>query len=426
MLAAAGVGGDAVAMLSIDVIKGLAVALGIGLLIGVERERRKGAGRLRGAAGVRTFSLVALSGAVAALLGPVGIAVAGAFTALAALSGYRASRARDPGLTTEFAMLVAFLLGVLALREPVLAAGLGVAVAVLLATRNRLHAFVRHALTAQELHDALLLAAAAAIVLPLLPDRAIDPWRVLNPRQLWLLAVIVMAISAGGYIALRLFGARVGLLLAGLAGGFASSTATIAGMGALARRHPQLARSAAGAGLVSSVSTVVQMAVISAMLAPALLRVLAWPLLAAGAAIVAFAGVSAWRSRGQPLPDPARIRGRAFQPLHALAFAAAVALVLVASAAALDWLGDAALQATLAISGLADVHAATASAARLVAVRRITPEFAVPAVGLAFAANAAMKWLMARLNGSAEYAWRLLPGLVATVAAYALAAWALR
>lgn len=413
-------------MATIDLIKGLAVALGIGLLIGVDRERRKGTGPGRAAAGVRTFALVSLSGAVAAILGPVGIAVAGAFTGLAALSGYRASRARDPGLTTEFAMLVAFLLGVLAMREAVLAAGLGVAVAVLLATRNRLHAFVRHALSAQELHDALLLGAAATIVLPLLPDRTVDPWQVLNPRQLWLLAVIVMAISAAGYVALRLFGARLGLLLAGLAGGFASSTATIAGMGALARRHPALARHAAGAGLLSCVSTVVQMAVIAGLLAPALLRALAWPLLAAGLGIVAFAGVAAWRSHGQPLPDAARIRGRAFEPWHALAFAAVVALVLVGSAAALAWLGDAALQVTLAVSGLADVHAATASAARLVAVRRITPEFAVPAVGMAFAANAALKLLMARMSGSAAYAWRLLPGLLATVAAYAAVAWLMR
>ena len=125
--------------------------------------------------------------------------------------------------------------------QDALAAGLGVAVAVVLSAKSRVHRFVRNVLTAQELHDALLLAAAAAIVLPLLPDRTIDPWGVLNLRKLWLLALLVMAINAGGHIALRSFGARRGLLLAGFAGGFASSTATIASMGTRAREHPELA-----------------------------------------------------------------------------------------------------------------------------------------------------------------------------------------
>ena len=252
-----------------DDISGLAVALGIGLLVGIERERRKGEGSA-GAAGVRTFALIALAGAIAERLGGVGIAIVGGFTALAALASYRYSRTRDPGLTTEVAMLVVFLLGVLAMREIALAAGLGVAVALLLAAKSRVHRFVNNVLTEQELHDALLLAAAAAIVLPLLPDRALDPWQVLNLRKLWQLAVIIMAINAAGHVALRAFGARTGLLLAGLAGGFASSTATIASMGALARKNPELATACAGAGVVSNVSTVVQLAVIAGMLSPAL------------------------------------------------------------------------------------------------------------------------------------------------------------
>lgn len=409
-------------MLPMDDVQGLAAALGIGLLIGIERERRKGEGPNRAAAGVRTFALVALAGAIGALLGPVGIAVAGGFTVLAAIASYLRTQAADPGLTTEFAMVVTGLLGVLAMRETVLAAGLGVGVAVLLATRTRLHGFVRNALTEQEMHDALLLAAAAAIVLPLLPDRAIDPWRVLNPHQLWRLAVIVMAINAAGHLALRLFGARIGLLLAGLAGGFASSTATIAGMGAMARRNPALASTCASAGLLSNVSTVVQLGVVAALLATPLLHALVPPLLAAGLAITAISGAVAWRSRGHAPPDPARIGGRAFEPKHAVLFVALVATVLLLSAWMLAWLGDAALDATLAVSGLADVHAATASAAQLVAAGRIDTAVAVPAVGLAFASNSAMKLVLAWTSGGRAYALRLLPGIVAMVAAFWLVA----
>jgi uncharacterized membrane protein (DUF4010 family) len=409
-------------MADIETLRGLAVAVGIGLLVGIERERRKGEDLSRGPAGVRTFALIALAGAVAERLGGVGIAVGGAFTALAALASYRFSRATDPGLTTEVAMLVVFLLGVLAMREVALAAGLGVAVALLLAAKSRVHRFVRTVLTEQELHDALLLAAAAAIVLPLLPDRAIDPWQVLNLRKLWLLAVIVMAINAAGHVALRAFGARTGLLLAGLAGGFVSSAATIASMGTRAKENPPIAMACAGAGVVSNVSTVVQLAVIAGALSPPLLRVLWPPIVAAGGVSVVFALVAAWATRRMDTRG-AQVTGRAFEPKHALAFVAIVATVMLASAAMLHWLGDAALEWTLAASGLADVHAASASAAQLVAVGRIGTGTAVPGIALAFAANSLMKVVVAFATGGRAYALRLVPGIAAMVAAFALAAW---
>jgi uncharacterized membrane protein (DUF4010 family) len=404
-----------------DELGGLAVALGIGLLVGVERERRKVAGG-SGAAGVRTFALIALAGAISERLGGVGLAIAGGFTALAALASYRYSRTRDPGLTTEVAMLVVFLLGVLSMREVVLAAGLGVAVAALLAAKSRVHRFVNNVLTEQELHDALLLAAAAAIILPLLPDHALDPWHVLNLRRLWQLAVIIMAINAAGHIALRAFGARTGLLLAGLAGGFASSTATIASMGAMAKKNPSLAMACVGAGVVSNVSTVVQLAVITGMLAPALLQALWLPLAAAGVVIVIFALVATWTARGQGAKD-AEIGGRAFEPKHALLFVAIVATVMVVSAAMLAWLGDAGLNASLALSGFADVHAAAASAAQLVAVERLTPQVAVRAIAFAFAANSTTKLVMAFATGGRAYGLRLLPAIVAMVGAFSAAVW---
>jgi len=417
---------EAVAMADIDTLRGLAVALGIGLLVGVDRERRKHGddGQARSAAGVRTFALVGLAGAVAELLGGVGIAVAGAFTGLAALASYRYRRSRDPGLTTEVAMLVVFLLGVLAMREVALAAGLGVAVALLLSAKSRVHRFVSQVLTEQELHDAFLLAAAAAIVLPLLPDRAIDPWQVLNLRKLWLLALIVMAINAVGHAALRALGARTGLLLAGLAGGFASSAATIASMGSRAKENPSLAMACAGAGVVSNVSTIVQLAVITGTLSPPLLRALWPPLLAAGGVIILFALGAAWATRNVQVNDSG-IVGRAFAPKHALAFVAIVAGVTLLSAAMVTWLGDAGLEWSLALSGLADVHAAAASAAQLVAIGRFEPHAVVPAMALALAANSLTKVVLAFATGGRAYALRLLPGIVGMVVAFALVAWLL-
>lgn len=412
-------------MIDLDVLGRLAVALGIGLLVGVERERRKGEGPERAAAGVRTFALIAMAGAIAQLLGAVAIAIAGAFIVLAALASYRSSQSRDPGLTTEVAMLVVFLLGMLAMREVALAAALAVAVALLLSMKSRVHRFVKNVLTEQELHDGLLLAAAAVIVLPLLPDRTIDPWQVLNLRKLWLLAVIVMGINAAGHVALRVFGARTGLLLAGLAGGFASSTATIAGMGAMARRDPRLAMACAGAGMVSNVSTIAQLAVISAALSPALLQVLWPPLVAAGVVIVLFALGATWAARNVAA-DESGIVGRAFEPRHALVFVAVVAAVMVLSAAMLAWLGDAGLGLTLAVAGLADVHAAAASAAQLVALDRIPPQAAIPGLTLALAANSLTKVVVAFITGGRAYALRLLPGIAAMVLAFAVGAWLAR
>lgn len=406
--------------LDVDTLRGLAVALGLGLLVGIERERRADAGQT--SAGVRTFTLIALAGALAECIGGVGIAVGGAFVVLAALASYRVSRERDPGLTTETAMLVVFLLGVLAMRELALAAALGVAVAVLLASKTRVHHFVRGVLTEQELHDGLLLAAAATIVLPLLPDSTIDPWHVLNLRKLWLLAVIVMVINAAGHVALRLFGARTGLLLAGLAGGFASSTATIASMGARARRNPELATACAGAGVVSNVSTVVQLGVVTGALSPPLLARMWLPLAAAGAVIAVFALAAARTSRTAVAAED-EVKGRAFEPKHALLFVALMATTMLLSAAMLHWFGDAALDLTLALSGLTDVHAAAASAAQLVAVGRIDVAAAMPGIALAFAANSAMKLGMAYATGGRAYLMRLAPGIVCMVLAFALAAW---
>ncbi|WP_119718208.1 MgtC/SapB family protein [Cognatilysobacter tabacisoli] len=406
--------------LSPHVLTGLAAALGIGLLVGIERERAKGAGPSRAAAGVRTFLLLSLGGAIAELVGPVGVAIAGVFVVAAVLASYRHTRRHDPGLTTEVAMLATFLLGVLAMRSAGLAAALGVVVAITLASKSRLHHFSREHLTPQELHDALLLVAAAFVVLPLLPDRPIDPWGAINPRRLWTLLVAVMGVSTAGYLALRLFGARWGLAIAGLAGGFVSSTATIAAMGDKARAEPPLAAAFASAGLVSNVGTVVQLAVVLAALSPPLLRHAAVPLAAAGTVAVAAAVLASVQAFRGGL-DGHRLAGRRpFEPRHALAFVAIVAGAMLLAAVAQQLLGDRSLPWVLAATGLADVHAATASAAQLVAAGRVEQELALLAITAALATNSLMKCVMAALRGGRAYAWRVLPGIVAMVLAFAL------
>src|SRR5882724_13034860 len=220
---------------------GFLVALGVGLLIGIDRERHKGDGAARHAAGLRTFTLASLSGAVAMAAGNE-ILLAAAALGMVVFAGVSYWRARDsdPGLTTETALVLTTLLGGLAMREPEFAAGLGVVTAVLLAARSALHRFVRSVLTDDELRDLLVFAAATLVVLPLLPDHPIGPYGALNLRTIWLIVILVMAVGALGHVAVRVVGPRYGLPLAGLASGFISSSATIGTMGARAAREPEL------------------------------------------------------------------------------------------------------------------------------------------------------------------------------------------
>jgi uncharacterized membrane protein (DUF4010 family) len=406
-----------------DDMLGFGVAFAIGLLIGIERERNKGDGPDRAAAGVRTFILVALVGAIAQRLGGVGIAVGGAFVALAALASYRRSRSVDPGLTTEVAMLVTFLLGVLAMTALPLAAGLGVVVAMVLASKSTLHRFIRDTLTEQELHDALLFAAAAVVVLPLLPDRAIDPWQALNPHKLWLLVVLVMAINAAGYVALRLLGAGAGLALAGFVGGFVSSTATIAAMGDRARAAPQWLAQCVAAALYSNIPTVLMLAVVMGALSPPMLRQLAWPLVLAGVAALASAALVRWRLAPASVDDRPVAPGRPFELRHALTFATIVGAILLFSAGVHHWLGDAGVRIAAGVSGLADLHAAAASVAQLVATGVVDAGEAGWPVLVALIANSLSKLSMAWLRGGRAFALRLLPGVVLIVVAFAVGVW---
>ena len=218
-------------------ILNLAVALGIGLLIGAERERRKGEGPSRSPAGIRTFTVASLAGAISLIVGgEVLFAIATAGVILLSTVAYWRGDEDDPGLTTEIALIVTTLLGGLSMQKPALAAGLAVTLAGLLAARSRLHHFVRSVITEDELNDALILAGATLVVLPLAPDRPMGPYDALNPHSIWILVILVMAIGAAGYVAVRMLGARVGLPIAGLASGFISSTATIACNGCASRK----------------------------------------------------------------------------------------------------------------------------------------------------------------------------------------------
>lgn len=394
---------------------GLAIALGIGLLIGADRERRKGEGTNRAAAGLRTFAVASLAGAVSFHAGgEILLATVTAGTiAFAALSYWR-SRADDPGLTTEIALVLTTLLGALAMAEPMLAAGVGVLVAGLLHARGPLHGFVRSVLSEADLRDALIFAGATLIVLPLLPDRQMGPFEAINPHRLWLIVILVMTVSTVGYVMTRIVGARYGLPLAGLASGFVSSVATIAAMGARAEKAPELLRPAAAGAVLSTVATILQMVVVLAATSIAALEALALPLACAGAAAVLYgAGFTLWALRAPPAADERT--GRAFSLHSALAFGALLGAIVLASAAFGEWFGSAGLLVAAAVGGLADAHATAVSVASLVAADRLAPEAGVVPILVALTANTLAKLLVA-VRGGRRFALAVVPGIVLVVA----------
>ncbi len=403
----------------------LGVALGIGMLLGVERERRKefrGGGKA--IAGIRTFALVALAGGIAMVLGsePL-LAVVGGFVALATVAGYfRAGSTEDPGLTTEAALMIAYLLGALAVHDPPLAAGFGVVVAIVLAARERLHAFVARTLTERELNDGLLFAAAALVILPLVPDREVGPFDVFNPFSVWRLVVVVMAISASGYLAVRILGPRVGLPLAGFASGFVSSSATIGAMGARARQQPSLLAPAVAGAVLSTVATVVQMVIVVGATDPGTLSRLWSALAPAGivaAAYGALMGLRLRRAHDGDVLEP----GHAFDLKTAVIFAATVAVVLFISAAAQEQFGEGGVVIATALAGFADTHSAAISAASLVAAGRIDAEAAVVPILAGLTTNTVTKAVVAYTTGRQPYAWRVWAGIVLVIGA-AWAGWA--
>ncbi len=390
---------------------GFVVALGTGLLIGVERERNKGSGPERSAAGVRTFALVALLGAIAAASTYVALMVMfGVGVAVFTAAGYWRSRSDDPGITTEVALLVTYALGVLAMSHPKLTAALGVMVALLLASRSWLHELVKRRLSDREVLDGILLAAAALIVLPVLPDQALDPYGVVNPHLIWRITVLVLLINAIGYVAIRSFRNGQGLAWAGFFGGFISSAATIAAMAAHSRSTPTLMRAAAAGAALSSVATVWLLIMILYLADPNLANDLLPALLIVALVTIAYGVALAWDA--QHLRVSNELPGRAFELKRAVGFALMVTVVMLVSAFLADRYGDAGASIGVVLAGFADAHSSTASAATLAAGGSMSIDTAVLAILLAVTANTLTKAVIACVSGGFAFGLRVVFGLI--------------
>lgn len=395
----------------------LAVALGVGLLIGAERERRNQERPSRAAAGIRTFSIASLVGALSFIIGGVTLLAitTAAASILTALSYWRTREDQDPGITTEITLVFTVLAGALAVYEPGLAAGVGVIAAILLAARTQLHYFVGSVLTESEARDALVIAGATLVVLPLLPNLSMGPFNALNPHSIWVVVVLVLVISAAGHVAVRALGAKYGLPVTGLASGFISSTATIGAMGARAKKLLSVLPAAVAGAVLSTVATIVQMAVVIAAVSPATVHALFVPLMCAGIIAVFYGAVftiKALRLKTDEGPET----GQAFSLSTAIAFALILSIVLVVAAALREWFGEAGSIAAAALAGLVDTHAAAISIASLVASGQMSPADAVMPILAGLSSNTISKLIFATASGGRAFAIRVIPGLILVAA----------
>lgn len=346
----------------------LIAALLIGFLIGLDRERAEVRKQRPLFAGVRTFPLIALAGALSIVLidrvGPwLVVASFLAVAGVALISYLRTSRAGEVGATTEVASIATFLLGCLAgTGELALSAAAGVTVAVLLAAKPRLERFSR-AVTSEELSAALELAVISVIVLPLLPDTGYGPGAVLNPRDIWLVVVLVCALSFAGFVATRLLGKKRGLLVYSLAGGMVSSTAVTLAMAQRSRTDPDMSARAAAATVLASGMMSLRMLLFALTIDARILPPLAPALLAMALAAAVLAPVLTRRS-GPEARDGAATMPNPFSLKGAVSFAAIYTLTLLVLHAAGQRLGAAGTYAAAAAGALADVDAVTIAVAR--------------------------------------------------------------
>lgn len=405
----------------------LSVALGIGLLVGAERERRKGEGPLRRSAGIRTFAAASLCGFAAQTVGSW-VLLAATLLVIGALAwaSYQQSRQHDPGMTSEIAILLTYLLGAMSVGNAGLAAVVGIVLTALLAQKERIHQFVRKAMTPEELEDLIVFLAAIMIVLPLAPDRFMGPFDAVNWHQLTRFVILVMTIGALGHIFKRLLGQRGGLIWAGFLGGFVSSTATVASMARLTRSQPTQLQAAASGALLSTVSTFMQLGLLVTLALPELLSRMLVPMGLGAGVSLAFA---LWTCRARPEADSApdmAIRGHAFDLLTSLWLALALLAVTLVTTGFNQLWGDTGALASSALSGLVDAHATVATMGGLVDQGLIAHPQAQLGIWLAVSTNSLSKAVMATWVGGKAFALQFLPGLISAIAAVWLGLWVQR
>jgi len=378
-------------MVDLVLLQNLAIALLIGLVIGLEREIAQEDRQNVKFAGLRTFGVVGLMGGISAYLAVqgydiiLGVALL-AITILTAVAYYKAADiGKHLGFTTEMALFLTFLLGGLAYFDYTVAVILAIIVTVLLAFKDPLHELT-YRIPKGEFYDSLKFALIALVILPILPNQAYGPLGVFNPYQLWLFVVIISGISFVGYFLVKWFGAEIGLSLTGLLGGLASSTAVATNMAIRTKEDKGIEYPAMVATTLANTVMLLRVLFLIFLFFPALLIDIYLPF---GFMFVASILVAAYfyiQGRGDGKGETIHLK-TPFSIGPALLFTAFVAIVLFISKAALVYVGSYGLYLTSAFAGLADVNAITVSTSQLASNGVATTHTAVLAILIAVFVN---------------------------------------
>ena len=404
---------------STEILSRLAVSLAIGLLIGLERGwRSRDEQDHQRAAGLRTFALSGLLGGVTgvlsqqvgqALVGFVFVAYALAFTAFHWLE---AKAEHNMSVTAVVAGMITFLLGTMAVtgEERIAIAG-AVAMAILLALREQLHRWVA-SLTWPEIRSVLVLATMSFLLLPLLPNRPVDPWNAINPYELWLLAILIATISFAGYIAVKVVGDRLGIVMTAVAGGLASSTATTLTFAQMNREHPVASRLLGAGILIAGVIMVARVAIVAVAINNTLLKGLAPPLIAGGIILCLGAAILLAR-RDDNAQKPNLEIANPLALGTTIKLVLFIAVVMLAAEVLRDYLGNIGVILLAFLSGIADVDAITLSMAKL-GGKDIALTTATLAILVAVATNPLAKAALTAWTGGARIG--LLVGWISAAA----------
>lgn len=358
--------------------------------------------------------MTALLGALAQAGGSAWLVGAGALgVSLLVAAAYWRSRSRDPGLTTELALVATYFVGVQSVIMPVLGAGCGAALALVLALRSRLHHVARQLLSEAEVRDGLMLAGLALVVLPLVPPAPIAWLGGLQPRPLVVLVLLILVLQAAGHVALRLAGPRAGLAASGFFGGFVSSTATIAALGSRVRDEPAARGALAGAAILSTAATWVQVLAMAAAVAPAAALTLAPAALAGLAVATALGGLRLATAARVSTPTAERTDHGPLRLREALAVALLLSLVTLVVAGARHAFGDAGLFAGAALAGFADAQSPIGTLSTLFASGAIDARGLWLGVMLAVTANGLTRLVAATAAGGAAYGLQVGAAIVA-------------
>lgn len=395
-------------------VQAFATALGIGLLVGMERERRP-----ESAAGLRTFALVSMLGCLFALLsdrsGGPAVLVTGLLVIAGAMIASNFSARQEEqyrGFTTEAAIIVTYGLGAAVWSGyATLAVMLAIATTVLLYFKAELSRFSRR-MTPKDINSILQFAVLSLVVLPILPSQDYGPYGALNPRQIWWMVVLISGLALAGYLALRIIGARHGAALLGIFGGLASSTATTMMFSRHARDHIHLVRMAAIVILIANLMVMIRLGVVAGVVAPTLVGQIAVVFACGLVPGLAFT-LHGWTilNAGGELPMPSVKNPTELKT--AISFGLLYAIVLLASAWLQDIAGNRGLYIVALASGLTDADASVLSALRLYNLEKIPADHAVTAVTLALMANLTFKVGLVVSIGGGPLARHALPGLLA-------------